>query len=305
MNKILYSKLLGMSLTTISQQLQSILGGSPPEGHTSVVPFSTVFCSAQHSIKSVTIPQPTALLVLQGTKVLTLQSETVELHSGDMFMLPPQVSFSVENIPDDLTDRYMALCLNYEEQMLARVAALDVEAQNASPYDIASFRFTMSVALENAIGTLLDSIERYPHNTHLYSLYHEAVLSIIAEHTTCLSNLWKRTQSWQARCAFLFSVDPGYKWTVTEVAARLGVGERSLRRHLQAEHTGFRELLQTTRLNAALSRLQLGKENVGEIAYLCGYESASRFAGLFKKQFGISPSELLRANAVSEYSLTE
>ncbi|KAF1076624.1 helix-turn-helix domain-containing protein [Halodesulfovibrio sp. MK-HDV] len=294
-----------MPIDTIAQKILQIIGSPPAEGHNSIFPLSTVYSTTQHTMRSVIAPQTIALLVLQGTKILTLQAESIRLHVGDMFMIPPQIEFTVENIPEADTGQYLALCLTFDEKMLARVGALKNNESNLSPQRASMFRFLMTSDLDAAIETVLNSIANYPQNHHLRSLYQEAVLTIIGEETSCVPYLWEQAQSWQARCAFLFSMDPGYRWTITEVAERLGVGERSLRRHLQAEDIGFRELLQATRLNAALNRLQLGTENVGEVAYRCGYESASRFAGLFKQRFGITPSELLRAYAVSEYSLTE
>ncbi|MGE4424726.1 MAG: helix-turn-helix transcriptional regulator [Pseudodesulfovibrio sp.] len=82
------------------------------------------------------------------------------------------------------------------------------------------------------------------------------------------------------------------------MAARLGASERSLRRHLSREGTSLTDILREVRLNSGLALLQTGRVTVGETAYRCGYNSASRFAGLFRERFGVSPSRVAQYNAV-------
>ena len=100
-------------------------------------------------------------------------------------------------------------------------------------------------------------------------------------------------------------MDPGREWTIRGIAEKLGTSERTLRRHLNNEGDGFTQILREVRLNAGLALLQVGNTSVGEAAYRCGYNSASRFAGLFRERFGVSPSEVLQYTAVSGQPLAE
>lgn len=76
------------------------------------------------------------------------------------------------------------------------------------------------------------------------------------------------------------------------LAARVGLNERKLNR-------GFRQLfgltahafLQEHRLQRAYRLLSAGQVSVSEVAYSVGYGPA-HFATIFRKRFGLAPSEL-------------
>lgn len=86
------------------------------------------------------------------------------------------------------------------------------------------------------------------------------------------------------------STDPGDCRTLEAWAELLGASERTIARHFRDE-TGmsFIQWRQQVRLFKAL---QLLAEDVpvNSVAQRCGYESASAFIGLFRKNFGITPS---------------
>ena len=76
------------------------------------------------------------------------------------------------------------------------------------------------------------------------------------------------------------------------MAKALNTSEATLRRHLAAEKTSFREVLTTVRMMRALNLLQVTQRPISEIAYAVGYESHSRFSVKFKQHFGCSPLEV-------------
>lgn len=82
--------------------------------------------------------------------------------------------------------------------------------------------------------------------------------------------------------------------SLIDLAQQVGVSDRTLQR-------GFRELFGTTvvgysmqqRLNRAEQLLRQPERTVAEVARLVGYGHLSYFATVFKRQFGITPSECL------------
>ncbi len=82
--------------------------------------------------------------------------------------------------------------------------------------------------------------------------------------------------------------------SLIELAQQVGLSDRTLQR-------GFRELFGTTvvgysmqqRLNRAEQLLREPSRTVAEVARLVGYGHLSYFATVFKRQFGITPSECL------------
>ena len=78
---------------------------------------------------------------------------------------------------------------------------------------------------------------------------------------------------------------------VGALAARLGLGERQLRRLLET-HLGVSpvQLAQQRRLSLARTLLQQGSASVSAVAALAGYRSLSRFNTAFRGAFGAAPS---------------
>ena len=78
------------------------------------------------------------------------------------------------------------------------------------------------------------------------------------------------------------------------VAKSLGMSQRSLQRHLEAEGTSFRNL--TDMIRRSLASRYLRETNLGlkEIAFLLGFSDLSSFSRAVKTWFGVSPSQYRR-----------
>ncbi|WP_167590527.1 helix-turn-helix transcriptional regulator [Oceanidesulfovibrio indonesiensis] len=293
-----------MRVHDIAARLQSLLTHPPTPGLTSL-PFGSVFCSTSHTLRSVVVLWSAAILVLSGKKTIWRGAERMQAEPGQMFLLPSQIDIAVQNELDPTTGHYLALCLPFTEDMVAAAAAGCDSNNSAGLHSLESLRVDCDEALTMSVGHMLDMARFNPQNTRLMKLCSEEILELIASRSSALPSLWQATTTWSSRCAFLISLEPGRSWSAADIAGKLGVSERSLRRNLQEESAKFRHILQSVRLNAGLGLLQNGAANVGEVAYRCGYSSASRFAVLFKERFGVSPSEVLQYNAVPRQSLAE
>jgi len=76
-----------------------------------------------------------------------------------------------------------------------------------------------------------------------------------------------------------------------EVANQLGTSERSLRQDLHEQGQSFSGLVARIKKTIAIQYLQEDKKNVGQIAFLLGFESPSNFSRAFKSWTGYSPRE--------------
>lgn len=72
-------------------------------------------------------------------------------------------------------------------------------------------------------------------------------------------------------------------------AARMGLSERSLRRHLAEKGTSFRELALAARMDRARQLLEQKGLSVSETAFHCGYTDVGNFSRAWKRHFGFPP----------------
>lgn len=114
------------------------------------------------------------------------------------------------------------------------------------------------------------------------------------------SPAWKGTGASISRALKILAEQTGDGLTIADLAAKLGMGERHLRRLFQ-EHLGTspKALLQERRLN--LARQMLAEEDmpVSRLAFLAGYSSVRRFNDAFRKEFGTTPTEFRKTHQTS------
>lgn len=80
-----------------------------------------------------------------------------------------------------------------------------------------------------------------------------------------------------------------------EIAARLGLSERSLRRKLASEETSFQQLREECLLDEAAALLLRTSRPISEIAILLGYSDQTAFTRAFSRAAGCSPRALRKA----------
>ena len=101
-----------------------------------------------------------------------------------------------------------------------------------------------------------------------------------------------------------------HNFSMSEVCAAAHVSERTLQYHFEnCLGASPHQYLKAMRLNAARRMLRLGVDQAGlqlpapsiaDIAAQCGYDHPSRFAGDYRRLFGVLPSETLRAGALRQ-----
>jgi AraC-like DNA-binding protein len=77
---------------------------------------------------------------------------------------------------------------------------------------------------------------------------------------------------------------------LAQIAADLGMSERTMRRRLEREQTTFRRIREQVRLERALQLLQTTTQTIKEIANEVGYSEVNAFRRAFKCWCGESPS---------------
>lgn len=94
-----------------------------------------------------------------------------------------------------------------------------------------------------------------------------------------------------SRLRRLFLKTPSSLPKLDEAAKALGISSRSLRRHLQDEHTNFQKLVDVFRTDLACEYLRSTRMAPKEIAHLLGFKDPSMFRRAFKLWTGKTISE--------------
>jgi len=243
-------------------------------------------CSRQLDIRHVPFDAPCLILVLAGRKLIYTPEGMLTAGAGEMLAVPGPAGFDLRNEPDVLQGKYRALVIPFDTTHLARLHALhgDLSAPT-SPARV----------LRYSGGELLEAVGRYlaaPHRPRLVDHRLLEILLLLVEQDARLLAFRLAGPHWCGRVRALLATDLARAWDMPQVCHRLAVGESTLRRHLHAEGSHFRELLREVRLGAALYRLQQTAQPVQRIALDCGYLSVSRFTANFRERFGLTPTEL-------------
>ncbi|WBV66702.1 helix-turn-helix domain-containing protein [Legionella pneumophila] len=79
--------------------------------------------------------------------------------------------------------------------------------------------------------------------------------------------------------------------SMDEIASRLCMTSRTLRRHLQRLDVTYQELLDEVREQKAKTFLLNNNISMTEICFLLGFQDTSNFSKAFKRWTGITPTE--------------
>ncbi|MEZ7197366.1 AraC family transcriptional regulator [Pseudodesulfovibrio karagichevae] len=287
-----------MDTSAIIRRLRTLAGRTAlGDGHVDIPHLGLISSAVTHRLHAVSLSRSALFVILKGSKSVVRGNERTVLKAGEAFLCPARMEITVENCTDGTGGGYIALCLTYDEETIGRMAARET-GPTPPAFSLETLKTPCSPLVEASLDHLLLMAAADPGNEGLLALCREELLLLTAGGTGRLPLLWDAASTWGARCARLIGMEPGRGWNAEAVAARLGASERSLRRHLSREGTSLTDVLREVRLNSGLALLQTGHVTVGEAAYRCGYNSASRFAGLFRERFGVSPSRVARYNAV-------
>ena len=88
--------------------------------------------------------------------------------------------------------------------------------------------------------------------------------------------------------------------TLSSIASKLGIGTRTLQRHLSVSGHSFQGIVDLTRKNHAQRLLRETNHSLAEVAFLTGFSEQSGFTRAFKRWAGQTPRSY-RLEACSQY----
>lgn len=246
-------------------------------------PVQVFHCREKQQLHRVHFFQPTLMLVLRGAKHISGPTPT-QCPEGNMLLVSSGYEFPFANIPNDF---YMALVVPFSPEDFPHKSANTDDVPNIEIQQAPESILTLVLQLMNLSKSGLPA-------EVLHSRRKE--LAALLSHLQLDANLrCPATPTWRTRVVELLQTDIAKEWKLDEVCNALATSESNLRRRLQQEDTGFREVLEDLRLTYGLGLIQTSPLPINHIALECGYQSASRFSERFKKRFHTTPSELRKA----------
>jgi len=250
-------------------------------------------CYKPQKLRHVSFNQPTLLMVVRGHKQVKINDKNLIIEKGELLLLPPGTTIWIGNFPDRQEEIYLGLGFRFDEEALKHFRLIygsSLEKWDISP----QWHTKVPDSISTALMQVVDLGHRGSTDHQLVQHRQVELLLLLAQEGLIGNILLGEHPSWKQRVSQLLIIEPARAWQLKEVCTRLGVSESSLRRKLQFEETGFRELLEEARLTQGLSLLLESKQSIGQISDAVGYQSQSRFGERFKRHFGMTPTELRR-----------
>ncbi|OSM00122.1 putative AraC family transcriptional regulator [Magnetofaba australis IT-1] len=242
-------------------------------------------------LRAVPIHDPLMILIIHGQKDYRHVRHAAMAGPGELLLLPGGVDLWLRNLPGDDGGDFFSVALPFPATTVAQFRQLYAERipqWDAEPV----WQIPAEERLIEAVWQWM--IHCREHHIDPLVAQHRQLefLLILARSGLAGAILRNKQPNWRALVAGLIAADPAQEWRMEAVCMRLGVSESALRRHLQAEGSGFRTLLEDARLLAGLSLLQETYWPINQVALAVGYQSPSRFSSRFKARFGVGPAEL-------------
>jgi AraC-like DNA-binding protein len=247
----------------------------------------TYCCFTTERITAFETVQAVIGIVLNGTKEFWVGNSGQRYSAGQVFVLPAGTKLDVVNIPDERRGRYEALIVevHHVPAALAALPELPEPAGRDGRHDV-----TLTAELVDALAHAAHTLATSDHAEILAEHRLAEVLMLLRNDPAarCLFDV-----SLRERIARMVVAEPTRSWTANTIAARLGMGASTLRRHLAQDGTALREVLATARMQIARGMLERGEANVSSAAEAAGYASRSHFVRRYRSVYGAVPSEHL------------
>ncbi len=256
----------------------------------------------EQNLRAIPVQKTTLLLVISGTKYIQ-DNECYIVHEGKGIIIPAGRTITLSNLPSPDVDHYLAVAVSitpdlakqyysFADQVVSNERLPSRHSSVAHSQMLNLETFNLDEPIQILLQQWIDSSNKMHLSDIQLTLKTIELLSMIAEHIDLSPFLSPRQRSWKERVLEHIEHNVAHPWTLEEICRLLATSPSSLRRHLAVEGTGFRDILEETRLLHGLVSLQETFWPINQIALSVGYQSQSRFSERFKNRFGVSPSAL-------------
>jgi AraC-like DNA-binding protein len=237
-----------------------------------------------------TLEQSRKLFLKYTTLSERVISTTNEVRDGKWFSEVHEL-FPLGNLLPFAVEEFVSQTISLASGISNRpFPILEMRLAYPQPADISAYqrRFNCPLYFEQPRTLVYFDIR---HLNDPISLANEEVFKLCEQQCQVHQSHLDEGESLASRIRSALVEKPGEFPTVEQMAARLRMGSRTLRRRLEKEELTYQQILDDTRRDLALQYLQHTRLTPKEIGFLLGYNSVSNFRRAFKSWTGSKLSD--------------
>lgn len=233
--------------------------------------------------------------VKKGNCIINTGTESVSFNENEMMIICPDVTHSFEAGKYGCTLMQLEFLPEVFTSLIIKETLIDAEQIKTNIFSknnniikiINNLRIMRTV--ERIVAEMGGTEEGYE---HLVNLYYTELLILIQRYMNKVYSLESSNITLQTAIKHIwqnYSTDI----SVESVARYVGVSDRYLRK-LFTQHLNISplEYINQLRINKSIELLRISDMSIKEICFVCGFKSPQYFSRIFKKQAGLSPSEI-------------
>ncbi|MBF9196965.1 AraC family transcriptional regulator [Microvirga sp. BT290] len=209
--------------------------------------------------------------------------------SGDVALLGYAIYEPGVESPEQITDGAIAVAMNIMRMLCGPDWVSDeVLLPRHAPADLAPYRrfFQAPVRFDQEVAALVFPVRWLGHRiAGADPIFREVFEARVRDLEAAAEKGWQENLRRLLRTEILTN-----RCSAATVADRLAVHRRTLSRHLHADGTGFRGLVDEARFEIARQLLANGKVPLNQVAAALGYSEASAFTRAFRRWSGRTPT---------------
>jgi AraC-like DNA-binding protein len=242
------------------------------------------------------------IYVLEGYKQLHFSDETVTVGADKILLIKSGLYVMSGFIPEGLD--YQAVIIFCSDEVVRKFCLKYLPMEERTPGEASSY---VAIPTNEVLDNFRDQYLGYFHRKLsglediLQVKLDELLLLLLSGDNKEAVKTWLQAIAFEqpAEISLVVKKYLFHQLTLEELAKLCGRSLASFKRDFQQHyHTSPKKWIQQQRLAHARMLLQTTHQTVSEVAYASGFENIPYFTRSFKKEFGITPSELRTKSAI-------
>lgn len=259
--------------------------------------------SGDYALNDVLISEHTIVYILQGCKIISIEGTEYKINSGELFLLPKGKYVMSEYMPQE--GEFRSVMLFFNRHLISEI--FHAIGENAALLPTSKIKLPLQIItctpilfhLYESLQVVTSGEENIFQRELLELKIKELIYTLLSTEQTRVPAFAFFRQIYNSGNHSIATVvnDNLYNKTSVETLAMLCcMSVSTFKREFTKEFgTSPIKYINDKRLEKAMLLVRNTRQNIGDIAYECGFESYVHFSRCFKTKYGKSANEI-RAN---------